>query len=145
LNNSVRAWVATGRPLSVPVETIGTREGLRAFAASPAFVSSRPLLLRIAGMDESEALAATERLNADRAECGCSLGARAMTAGFVLALVLLALEYGAFTVGLLVRLPVAFAAAFVAAIVGKVFGIALGRRRARREVRRILAALPGGS
>lgn len=112
---------------------------LREFVSSPAFVSNQPLVLRMPGLTEPEALAAAERLNADRAECGCSLGARAMTVAFLVTLALLMLGYGAFTLALLARLPIALAAGVAFAMLGKAIGIAMGRRRARREVARILA------
>lgn len=122
-----------------PPAVIDDAGQLREFAASPAFVSNRPLILRIPGMAEPEALAAAERLNADRAECGCSLGARAMTLAFVVTLALLMLGYGVFTLALLVRLPITLAVGVVFAMLGKAVGIAMGRRRARREVARVLA------
>lgn len=126
-----------------PPAVINDAVQLREFAGTPAFASNRPLILRIPGLTEPEALAAAERLNADRAECGCALGARAMTVAFVVALALLMHSYGAFTLALLARLPIAIAAGVAFAMVGKAVGIAQGRHRARREVARILATLPG--
>jgi hypothetical protein len=117
---------------------IGDLQQLAEFSNSPAFVSKGPLVLKIAAMSESEAFAAAERLNKNRAECGCSLGARAMTAAFAIAIGVLLLRYGPLSPGVLVRLPLAVVTAAVFALLGKAAGIALGRRRARREVTRIL-------
>src|SRR2546421_8626283 len=102
---------------------------LRAFAATRAFVSARPVVLEVPGMSSSHAFAAAERLNRDRAECGCSFGAGAMWAGFALATSFLMLQYGAFTLALLERLPIAAAAAIAFAGLGKLAGITHARRR----------------
>jgi hypothetical protein len=118
---------------------------LRAFSRTRDFTSSRPLVLEVPEMPIGEAFAVGERLNRDRAECGCSLGAKAMTGGFVLTLGALMVSYGPFTLAFLERLPLALAAAFAFAAVGKVMGIGLGRRRARREVSRILETFNRGS
>ena len=118
---------------------ISEPDQLRAFAATRAFVLRQPLILNIPGMSSSEAFAAAERLNKHRNECGCSLGAQAMMAAFLITLALLAIRYGLFTLALLGRLPIALVAAVVFAALGKVVGTAMGRRRARREVARILA------
>jgi hypothetical protein len=117
---------------------IGDLRQLADFSNSPAFTSNEPLVLRIPAIPKSEAFAVAERLNRDRAECGCSLGAKAMGGGFVIALVLLVPFYGPLSLATLVRLPLALVTGVLAALVGKAIGIALGRRRARREVTRIL-------
>jgi hypothetical protein len=111
---------------------------LRVFAVSRAFFSKQPLILRISGMSPSEASLAGEYLNKNRRECGCSLGAKAMTAGFVIALAWLTIRYGVLTPGMFVRLPFAIAAAIAFAALGKSVGVAKARRRARREAARIL-------
>ena len=117
---------------------IGDLAELRAFARTREFTSSRPVVLAFPEIPAADAFAVAERLNRDRAECGCSLGAKAMTAGFVLTLGALMVGYGPFALGFLERSPLALAGAFAFAAVGKVTGIALGRRRAHREVSRIL-------
>ena len=114
---------------------------LRAFASTREFASTRPVVLDLPGMSRSEAFAVGERLNRDRAECGCSLGATAMSAGFALALGILMLRYGPFTLALLTRVPIAIAVAIVFAALGKFAGITLGRRRARRDVVRIVESV----
>ena len=111
---------------------------LGAFTGTREFRSARPLVLDVPDMPAAEAFALSERLNRDRAECGCSLGAKAMTAGFGLTLGALMVVYGPLTLAFLERSPISLAAAFGFAAVGKVTGILLGRRRARREVSRIV-------
>jgi hypothetical protein len=122
---------------TVPL-VIADLAALRAFSRTRDFSSSRPLVLRVPEIPIADAFAAGERLNRHRAECGCSLGAKTMTAGFLLTLAALMLSYGPFTLAFLERSPIAVAAAFAFAAVGKVIGIRQGRRRARREVSRIL-------
>jgi len=114
---------------------------LRAFAASRDFTSSRPVVLDLPHLSPADAFVLGERLNRDRAECGCLLGAKAMTAGFGVALGALAVAYSPLTLAFLERSPISLSVGFVAAGAGKVAGIALGRRRARREVSRILCSL----
>jgi hypothetical protein len=131
---------ATGLASSVghgPV-VIDDLQQLADFSNSPGFTANGPLVLRIPAIPKSEAFAVAERLNKSRTECGCSLGAKAMGGGFVIALVLLVLLYGPLSLATLVRLPLALAAGVLAALVGKAIGIALGHRRAHREVTRIL-------
>jgi len=123
--------------LSAPFVVVGLGE-LEALARAKEFRSRRRLLLDVPGLGEAEAFAASERLNSARSECGCALGAKAMTAGFVVALVALMVAYGPLSLAFLERSPIAVGAAFVFAAVGKAVGIALGRRRARREVTRVL-------
>jgi len=111
---------------------------LEGFARAKEFRSRRPLLLEVPEMGAAEAFEVSERLNSARSECGCALGAKAMTAGFVIALGALFAAYGPFSIAFLERLPLTVGAAFVSAAIGKTAGIALGRRRARQEVSRVL-------
>ena len=111
---------------------------LGAFSSTREFTSARPLVLDVPELPAAEAFALSERLNRDRAECGCSLSAKAMTAGFGLTLGALMVAYGPLTLAFLERSPISLAAAFGFAAVGKVAGMALGRRRARLQVSRIL-------
>jgi hypothetical protein len=126
-----------------PILVSGVRE-LRDFAASPAFASKRPLVLSLPQVPPGELRAMAERLNQYRLECGCSLGARAMTGGLLAATALLAALYGPLSVAFVVHLPLAFAAAVVFAVVGKVVGIVRARRRARGQVAAILARTSEG-
>jgi hypothetical protein len=129
-----------GQHAAAPLVVADAAE-LRALVASRDFTSSRPLVLDLPELSPADAFALGERLNRDRAECGCSLGAKAMTAGFGVAFGALALAYGPLTIAFLERSPISLAAAFVCAGAGKVAGVALGRRRARRQVSRILCSL----
>jgi hypothetical protein len=113
-------------------------EGLEAIARAREFRSRRRLLLEVPGMGAAEAFEVSERLNSARSECGCSLGAKAMTAGFVVVLAALLAAYGPFSIAFLERSPIAVGAAFASAALGKAVGIVLGRRRARHEVTRVL-------
>jgi hypothetical protein len=111
---------------------------LEAIARAKEFRSRRPLLLDVPEMGAAEAFEVSERLNRARAECGCALGAKAMTAGFVIALGVLLAAYGPFSIAFLEHSPLAVGAALVSTAIGKTTGIALGRRRARQEVSRVL-------
>ena len=110
---------------------------LRALSAMPTFTPTRPVVLKIDGLDEAEAFTIAEKLNRDRTDCGCSMGARVMTTGFLTALVVLAVLYGPFTLDLFVRLPIAVGVAFISAVAGKFAGILLAHRRARRDIERL--------
>jgi hypothetical protein len=111
---------------------------LQAFAASRAFASNRPLILTIPGLPSADALSIGERLNKDRAACGCSTGAWAMAVAFAVVLAMIVLSHGLFTVETLIRLPIAAATAIVFAGLGKAIGMAVARQRARREVSRAI-------
>jgi hypothetical protein len=115
---------------------------LRAFAASREFASRRPVVLELPGMSQPDAFSAGERINRNRADCGCSLGASMMFTGLVLALAVLTLRYGVLTTALLERLPLAIVTAMVFAALGKTGGVALGRHRARGEVMRVVEKFP---
>lgn len=121
---------------STPV-VISDINQLCALSATPAFFFSRPIILGLPGMSPAEAFAAAERLNRHRTACGCSLGAQAMTAAFLLALAWLVMRYGLFSLALLAHLPIAIGIAVLCAALGKAIGIAVGHRRARVEVARI--------
>jgi len=121
-----------------PPVVIGDPAELRVFAATRAFASRQPLVFAIPGMPMADAAAFGERLNTDRAACGCSLGAQAMAAGFAVTLAILMLRYGPFSLAVFVRLPIAIAVAVIFAGIGKAAGAAAARRRAHREVDRIL-------
>jgi hypothetical protein len=127
----------SGQPQALPFVVADLGE-LEAFARAREFRSRRRLLLEVPGMGPAEAFEASERLNSARAECGCALGAKAMTGGFLVALAALLAAYGPFSLAFLEHSPIAVAAAFVFAAVGKVVGISLGRRRAQHEVVRVL-------
>jgi hypothetical protein len=136
---SQRSELAT-RPL-----VIADTEALRAFSRSHDFASSRPVVLELPNMSPAESFAISERLNRDRSECGCSLGATALAAGSALSVGLLLVRYGLLTVAFVERLPIALAAGFACAAIGKAVGVGLGRWRARRDVSRIYDLFNDGS
>lgn len=67
-------------------------------------------------------------------DCGCALGAKCMALGFVVTLLGLALQHGAFTPAFFWRSPLALLVAFVCAGLGKAAGMAAARRRHRRGI-----------
>lgn len=67
-------------------------------------------------------------------ECGCALGAKCMALGFVVTLLGLALQHGAFTAAFFWRSPLALLVAFVCAGLGKAAGMAAARRRHERGI-----------
>jgi apolipoprotein N-acyltransferase len=62
------------------------------------------------------------------------MGAKSMTAGFLIVLAWLLSSYGVFTSNFLWRLPFAFLFALACAGAGKSLGIFLARRRLRLEL-----------
>lgn len=120
-------------PTTSPL-VITDMEGLRGLGKSRSFRSREPIVIRLPNLSATEAEALTSRINGYRNECGCSLGAKSMTAGLVVMLVSLFASYGAFTTSFLLRLPFAFLFAFVCAGAGKATGVFLARRRLRLEL-----------
>jgi len=118
------------------------RAELRALLGSRELYAKRPLALELPGLSAQEAFAWSERLNGLRNECGCSLGAKCMAAGFLAALAALAVLHGPFTPALLLRLPLAAVAAVVCAGLGKAAGILMARRRLRREIASLASNVP---
>lgn len=109
-------------------------EGLRSLGKSRSFRSREPIVIRLPDLSAAQTEELTSRINGYRNECGCSLGAKTMTAGLVVMLIFLCASYGAFTTRFLMRLPFAFLVAFVCAGAGKATGILLARRRLRLEL-----------
>jgi len=121
----------------LPPAVIETPAQLQVFASSAAFGSRQRVILNIPGL--ADARAGGERLNRYRHECGCSAGAWAMTAAFVMVLIWLMMHYGPFNLATLKRMPIAIVGAILSAAVIKAVVIARSRSRARREVALILA------
>lgn len=109
-------------------------ESLARLSKPKLFRASEPIIIALPGLSGNEAEALTARLNGYRNECGCSLGAKSMAAGFAVALISFAMTGGLFNMKFLWRLPLAFAVAFLCAGLGKVSGIAIARLRLRLEV-----------
>ena len=109
-------------------------ETLRSLSKSRSFRSSKPIVIRLSELSPEEAEALSSRINGYRNECGCSLGAKSMAAGFLIVLALLLASYGVFTSGFFLRLPFAFLFAFVCAGAGKSIGVFLARKRLRLEL-----------
>jgi hypothetical protein len=141
-STDLRESASRTRPRSFgpPILITGPDE-LRAFAASRAFASNQPVIIRLNGRSLAADASASERINKDRAACGCALGAQAMAAAFLITLALLMSLYGPFTLATLARTPIALAAALVFAGLGKAVGMAKARNRARREIANIVSTL----
>src|SRR2546423_7949477 len=112
---------------------------LRGLSESRSFRSKEPIIIRLPDLSLEQAEALSSRINGYRNECGCSLGAKTMAAGFSIMLVLLLVSYGVFTGGFLLRLPFPFLFAFLCAGAGKAIGIHRARRRLRLELDQICA------
>lgn len=110
---------------------------LSALARSGRLYSAQPLSLELPALPAAAVTALAERLDRDRQECGCSLGAKCMAAGALAALAFLAARYGPLTPQFLWRLPLVLAAAVAAAGAGKTLGILAAHRRVRRSIARL--------
>jgi hypothetical protein len=106
-------------------------ETLRSLSQPKLFRASQPIVIKLPEASEIEAKALAARVNPSRDDCGCSLGAKCMAAGFGVMVTWLGLSNGFFTMNFLWRLPFAFAFAVLCAGLGKVVGIALAHRRLR--------------
>ena len=132
------AYVKAAEPL--PVIVVRSLEELRALRTRRDAPSEFTLVIELRGVAPPQREAASARIASYRSECGCSLGARCMAAGFVLSLVLLAVCYGVFTAEFLWRLPLAFLFAIVCAGLGKTAGILRARSRLKREIETLAAS-----
>jgi hypothetical protein len=112
---------------------------LRALQTTASLLSSRTLLLDLPGLSPETARAAAERIVSYNNECGCSLGAKCMAAGFGVAVAWLALGDGVLTAHFLWHLPRALLCAFAGAGIGKSFGVARARARLHQEIDRLIA------
>jgi hypothetical protein len=112
-------------------------ETLRNLSKSRPFRSRVPIIIQLPELSSQDAEALSARINGYRNECGCSLGAKSMAVGFLIALALLMALYGGFTSNFLLRLPFAFLFAFVCAGAGKSIGIFLARSRLQLELNQL--------
>jgi len=110
--------------------------GLRSLSKSRPFRSREPIAIQLPNLSTEEAEALSARINGYRNDCGCSLGAKSMAAGFLITVLWLCVSYGVFTTRFLLALPFAFLFAFVCAGAGKATGVFLARRRLRLELDR---------
>jgi hypothetical protein len=120
---------------------IADSKSLRDLGKPPFLGANEPLIIELPGLPPAEAAALTERLNRYRNECGCSLGARCMVAGFAVTFIWFAVADGGFTIKFLWHVPLAFLAAFLGAGLGKFLGIVIARRRLRWELTQLDRAL----
>jgi hypothetical protein len=131
---SSQARVRSRRRAELPPLIIRDVQQLRTLGESKAFRSRQPLVLDLPEFSGPQAFAAAERLSALRRECGCSLGAKFLSIGFVLSAVWLLRNYG-LSIAALWRAPIALLAAICFAGLGKAIGLALARRNFHREIK----------
>src|SRR2546421_12662934 len=122
--NVVSVAVVEGR-VAEALLVIRDFNDLRALGESRLLYSKQPLAISLPGLPTEKAEALSERLNRYRNECGCSLGAKCMAAGFVAALAWLSAWHGVFTAAFLWRLPLAFLFTLACAGAGKISGISV--------------------
>jgi hypothetical protein len=125
---------------SPAVLLVRNADELRALKSSRGLAARHALAIELPWLSSQAALAAGERLQSYRNECGCSLGAKCMSAAFALALLALAMRYGVLTSGFLWHLPLAVFAALAGAGIGKAFGLASARKRYHEEIEKLIAS-----
>jgi len=131
---------------SLPVMEIGDpvflrdMNDLRALRANPAILKRRPLIVDLPRLTEEQSQAAAERIGTYAAECGCSMGARCMTAVALCASSWLLYRYG-FSAGLLWRLPWTLLTAIIAAGAGKAIGILRARAQLGNEIQSLIVSM----
>jgi hypothetical protein len=119
---------------------IDDADGLRALRRSRDLYSSRPVAIRLPGLTPAQAAEIGERLQRDRTECGCALGAKSFFAGLAVTVVL-TLTRPERPPALPWRVLLALVFAVACAGAGKAAGIASARRRLRREIDRLLVMI----
>jgi hypothetical protein len=122
---------------SQPPVVISDLESLRSLTKPKLFRAGEPIIIDLPGLSPNEAEALAARVNGYRNECGCSLGAKCMAAGFGVIVTWLWIANGLFTMRFAWRLPLAFVVALLCAGLGKSVGIALARQRLRLELNQL--------
>jgi len=122
-----------------PLLIIRESAHLRALLSTRAILSPGSVVLELPGLSAEAARAAAERIVGYSNECGCSLSAKCMVAGFALAVAWLALRYGALTTNFLWRLPLGLLCAFAGAGIGKSIGVVRARARLKSEIAKLIA------
>jgi hypothetical protein len=122
-----------------PVLVIRDVTELRALRARPHRLRAS-IALQLPGLDADVARAAGERIEAYRRECGCSLGAMCMAAGFAVTVLALAVRGDCTFRAVLASLPWAVVSALVGAGAGKAVGLLRARVRLRHEIDRLIVS-----
>ena len=65
-------------------------------------------------------------------ECGCSLGAKTMTAVFILCVLIIALQDGFLTAAFVKKIPLILVMSFLGAAAGKITGIGYARFKLKK-------------
>lgn len=99
-------------------------------------------MIDVPGLAEDDARAAAERVTSYANECGCSLGAQCMTAGFVLAVAWHVRMDGLLTTAFLWHLPWTLLSAFAGAAAGKTLGLLRARIGLLTTLDQLLEAIP---
>src|SRR5690242_8244975 len=124
--------------LSVPI-VLRTAEDVRAVRRSRRLYAQHPIVFRLPDLGEPEAESLARRVDEYRSECGCSLGAKWMTAALLPAGAWLAFGSSG-TTALPLRVAAALLFVLAAAGTGKTLGIVLAHRRLRRLFDQLLLA-----
>jgi hypothetical protein len=111
-----------------------TADDLHALKKSRLLYSKRPLVICIPGLSTDEAEALCSRLDRHRRDCGCSLGAKSMVLGVLVALAWLWFSYGTMTAAFCWRLPLLIPIGLGCAGIGKAIGLSVARRRLARDL-----------
>lgn len=121
--------------------TLNDRGDIRILRRSGVLYSNIPVLVRVRSLSRQEAEPLRARVQRDRQECGCSLGAAAMIVAFAATACLLAPHVALTPASVVLRiLPLSLLAAFAGAGAGKATGILLARRRLRRDIGQLAGA-----
>jgi hypothetical protein len=125
--------------LSSPI-VLRNAEDVRAVRRSRRLYARHPIVFQLPELAEPDADSLARRVNEYRDECGCSLGAKWMTAALILAGAWLALRPSVAAPAPPVRVAIALLFVLASAGTGKVLGIVLAHRKLRRVFDQLLFA-----
>jgi hypothetical protein len=128
---------ATGR-LSGHPRVVRDGADLTALLRAGRKAARAPIVLELAGIGDAEAAATSVRLGELGNECGCAWGARAMFAGFGVAIAAVVLRDDVRSASFLFHLPLVLAAGVLCALAGKGLGVMAANGRYRDEIEALL-------
>lgn len=73
-----------------------------------------------------------DKINEYKKECGCSLGAKTMTAVFILCVLIIAIQNGFLTAAFVKKIPFVLLMSFLGAAAGKIAGIGYARFKLKK-------------
>ena len=126
---------------NLPYLPIKTELDLKLLIRNGGLFSDWPVSLQLSQLDARENQATSEKINQLKHECGCSLGAAALLAGFVLSLGTFIFADGLFSWSFLWHIPLVLLIAFLSAGAGKGLGILLARAQSLLIVLRLIRKL----